>query len=94
VGDVIANYDHLLMHVDDPVKVMKNEEPTEVEPVPPEGIRNPRIEIMIIPGWRIVGDHWRPSLVVIVVDHRRIWVFGGSLRLGLSIFIGRLGYSL
>jgi hypothetical protein len=65
----------MLVHNDDPVEVVENKEPWEIEPGEPEGRRNPGIKIVVIPGWRVVSNHRWPLIVVVVVNDRRISVF-------------------
>ncbi len=57
------------------IEIVQNEESWEKEPRVPEGIGNPRIQIAIIVGRRIIANDWRTFLVVIIVDvgRRHIW---------------------
>ncbi len=68
---------------DDPVEIVQNEKSREDESGAPEWIHNPVIQIIIIPGRRIVSNHRGTFLVVVVVYY-------GGVRLGLvfSILIG------
>ena len=62
------------------VKIMQAEEAREEESTPPERIRNPGVEIIIIRRWRIVCDYRRAFLIIIVAYHSRI-------RLGLILTV-------
>ena len=52
------------------VKIVEDEEPWEPEPRIPKWIRNPGIQVIIIPGRRIVTNNWGALIVVIVIDGR------------------------
>src|SRR5512138_1467509 len=66
-----------------PVKIVQHEESGKPEIKPPERIRNPAVEVVVI-GWRcVVGDHWWSFDAVIVIDYRRIWIRFGIFRHGL-----------
>jgi hypothetical protein len=65
---------------DTPVEIMETEEPREPKPTKPERIRNPSIEVVIIPGRWIVSDNGRALIVVIVVNRRWFVILGIVLR--------------
>ena len=51
----------------DKIEIGQDEESGEEEPGEPERIRNPAVQVVIIPGRRIVGDHrWTLFIVIIV----------------------------
>jgi hypothetical protein len=75
----------VVMAHNDNVKVVQDEESREEEPCTPERIRNPAIQVVIIPGRRIVGDNRRPFVIVIVVDFLRLNVFATCGRLTLCV---------
>ncbi len=50
------------------MKVVKDVESGEPETGAPEGIRDPRVHVRVIPGRRIVSDDGRPIIVVVVVN--------------------------
>jgi hypothetical protein len=70
------------------VKIVQDEESREEEPGTPERIRNPAIQVVIIPGRRIVGDNRRPFVIVIVVDFLRLNVFATRGGLTLCVLLG------
>ena len=74
----------MVMAMDGPVKVVQDEEPREPEPRTPEGIRDPRIQITVIRGRRIVGDNGWTLFIVIMVDH-----FGIGI---LPVILNRFGF--
>jgi len=51
------------------MKVIEDVEPREPEAPPPERRRNPSIQVVVVPGWRIVGNHGRTDALVIILDH-------------------------
>ena len=65
---------------DESVKIMQAEEAREEKSAPPERIRDPVIHIVIIPRRRVVSDHRRTFLIVIIVYRR-------GIRLGLVFSI-------
>ena len=69
----------------DNVKVVQDEESREKEPGTPERIRNPAIEVVIIPGRKIAGDNRGPFVIVIVVDFLRLNVFAACGGLTLCV---------
>ena len=62
------------------VKIAKDEESREPEPCIPEWIRDPGIQVVIIPGRRIVANNWGALIVVIIIDDRWFIVFRVILR--------------
>ena len=73
---------------DENVKIVQDEESREEEPGTPERIRNPVIQVVIIPGRSIVGDNRRPFVIVIIVDFLRLNVFGARGGLTLRVLLG------
>jgi hypothetical protein len=53
------------------VEVAEAKVPAKMESAVPEWIRNPRVEIIIIPGGWIIGDYRRSIVVIVVIDHSR-----------------------
>jgi hypothetical protein len=57
-----------MMTDNDNIKIVQDEEAGQEATGPPEGIRDPSVQVVIIPRRRIVGDHRRPFVIVIVVN--------------------------
>jgi len=76
----------------DLMKIPEDEKPGEKVPPTPKGIGNPGIEVVVVLGRRVVGDHRRSLGVVVVVDDRGvIGLLDVSIRLlprGLLACIG------
>ena len=58
-----------VVSVNGPVEVVENKESGEPETGPPEGVRDPRVHVIVIPGRRVVSDDGRPFIVVVVVNY-------------------------
>jgi hypothetical protein len=65
------------------VEVVQDEEAVEVEPVPPEWIGDPGVQVIIIPRRRVVTNNRGTFLIVIVIYNLR-----AHLRLAFSIRAG------
>jgi hypothetical protein len=63
---MVADYPSSSMHKNESVEVVQTEEPREPESRTPEWIRNPGIQVIIIPGWRIVSHNGWTLIVVII----------------------------
>ena len=72
VDEVVRDEMAMAANEDDPVKVVQNKKPGEEESRVPEWIRDPGVQVVIIPRRRVVGDDRRTFLIVIVVYYR--WV--------------------
>jgi hypothetical protein len=70
------------------VKIIQDEKTGEEEPGAPEWVRDPSIEVVVIPGRGIVGDDGRTFGVVILVNFRRRKVFTFRRRWILSVLLG------
>jgi hypothetical protein len=70
----------VMMTHDDKAKIGEDEKPGKKEPRAPEWIRDPIIQVVVVPGRGIVGDDWWALLIVIVVYYR-------GVRLGLVFSI-------
>jgi hypothetical protein len=68
---------------DSPVKIMQDEEPVKMEPIPPEWIGDPGVQVVIIPRRRVVGNNRGTFFVIIVIYNLR-----AHLRLAFSIRAG------
>jgi len=66
---MIGNEARPTVSVNGPVEVVENEESGEPETGVPEGIRDPRVHVIVIPGRRVVSDDGRPFIVVVVVNY-------------------------
>jgi len=51
------------------MEVVEDEESGEPEAGGPEWVRDPCIHVIVIPGRRIVSDHWGTLIVIIVVNY-------------------------
>jgi len=88
IEHVIADYALFVVDHDNPVEIMEDEISGEVEPGVPKRRRDPGVHIIIIPRWRIVGDHRRTFTVIVVIDHGRVGVLGvASWRFGARVLI-------
>jgi hypothetical protein len=67
IEEVIADHALTMTNPDHPVEVVQGEEPGEEEAGIPEWIRNPGVQIIIIPWRRIVCDNRWAFLIVIVI---------------------------
>jgi len=54
------------------IKVYQDKEPRKPEIGPPEGIRNPGIQVCVIGRWSIIGNHRRSLIVIIIIFDRRV----------------------
>lgn len=69
VAIVIGNEARPTVSVNGPVEIVEDEESGEPETGPPERVRDPRVQVIVIPGRRVVSDNGRPFTVVIVVNY-------------------------
>jgi hypothetical protein len=69
VAIMIGNEARPTVSVNGPVEVVENEESGEPETGPPEGVRDPRVHVIVIPRRRVVSDDGRPLVVVVVVNY-------------------------
>jgi hypothetical protein len=88
IKNVIADHKPMMANEDDSVKIMQTEEAREEKSTRPERIRNPGIQVVIVPRRRIVCDNRGAFLIVVVVYCRRV-------RLGLvfSVLAGTAGHN-
>lgn len=71
VDHVVAEYHGSSIYESNPMEVVQTEESWEPESRIPEWIRNPGIQVIIIPGWGIVSNNRWTLIVVIIVDDLR-----------------------
>jgi hypothetical protein len=85
---VVGDDKWFLMEEHMTVKIMENEEPGTVKTRTPERIRNPGIQVPIRRRGRIVGNHRRPIVIIIIVNNLggRIRDVVISLRLGTFVY--------
>jgi hypothetical protein len=76
IGNVVADHKDLPVEKDMPVEITQDEESGETEPIIPEGVWNPGIQVIIGRGWRIVGNHRGAIIIIVVVDNLRAWISG------------------
>ena len=69
VAIMIGNEVRPTVSVNGPVEVVENEESGEPETGAPEGVRDPRVHVIVIPGRRVVSNDRRPFIVVVVVNY-------------------------
>ncbi len=67
VAIVVGNEAGPAVSVNGPVKVVKDKESREPETGGPEGVRDPRVHVGVIPGRRVIRDDGRSFAVVVVV---------------------------
>jgi hypothetical protein len=72
VAIMIGNEARPTVSVNGPVEIVENEESGEPETGAPEGVRDPRVHVIVIPGRRVVSDDGRPFIVVVVVNYIRV----------------------
>lgn len=72
VDEVVRDEMAMAANEDDPVKVVQNKKPGEEESRVPEWIRDPGVQVVIIPGRRIVSDNRRTFFIVIIVYYHGI----------------------
>ena len=84
---MIGNPNVVTADKDSPMEVVQTEEAGEEKSPPPEWERNPSIEVIIVPGRRVIGDYRRTFIIIVVVYYRRI-----RLRLIFSILPRAAGY--
>jgi hypothetical protein len=65
---MVADANGFLLHDDDFVEIVKNKKPAVKESAIPERIRDPRIEVGIVPWRRVISDHRWPITVIIAAD--------------------------
>ena len=89
IEEVIGDPKMMVMKApDDNVKIVQDEESRKEEPGTPERIRNPVIQVVIVPGRSIVGDNRRPFVIVIVIDFLRLNVFATCGGLAVRVLAG------
>ena len=75
VGDPVMIIMAVMGMVTHTIKVVENVVTGEEEPGPIEWVRNPAVEVGIIPWRRIIGDHRRAFLIIVIINYRRLNVF-------------------
>jgi hypothetical protein len=70
------------------MKIVQDEKAREEETRTPEGIRHPCVQVVVIPGRRIISNHWRTFIIVVLVNYWRRNVFSARR---WSIFCVLLG---
>jgi len=86
---VVGDHEGSIMEVPMPVEIMEDEEAGKMESPTPERIRNPGVQIIIGLRRRVIGDHRRARINIIVVDHLGARVGDVKTIRGLAIFVGR-----
>ena len=72
VAIMIGNEARPTVSVNGSVEIVEDEESGEPETGVPEGVRDPRVHVVVIPGGRVVSDDGRPLIVVIVANYIRV----------------------
>lgn len=88
VDEMIRDQMVMMTYEYDSMKITQAEEAREEESAPPERIRDPVIQVVIVPWRRVVGDYRRAFVIVIIVYHRGI-----GLGLILSILARAAGHN-
>ncbi len=68
VRNVIGDHRPMLVDDGDPTEVVEDKEPSEPEAKAAESIRDPCVQGSVVRRRRIVGNHWGPLVVVVVVN--------------------------
>ncbi len=84
---VVGDHEGSLVEENMPVEIMEDEEAGKVETRTPERIRNPSVQVIIRSRRRIIGNHRRPRINIIVVDHLGTGIGDGPILLRLAIFV-------
>ena len=82
IDKVIADKMLMAIEEDNPVEIMQAEETRKEESAPPEWKWDPSIEIVVVPGRRIISNHGWTFLIIITVNYRWIRV---ALWLGVRV---------
>ncbi len=85
IGDPVMM---VMMAHKDEVEIRQDEEPREEEPGAPERIRNPVIQIIIVPWRRIVRYNRWPFLIIIIVNFLWLNVFAACRGLIFRVLAG------
>jgi hypothetical protein len=84
IGNVVGDHKGMVMEKYMPMKIMQDKEPGKKEPRTPERIRNPRIQVIIRLGRRVIGNYRRTLIIIIVVNNLR----GRSRRVIICLLSG------
>ena len=76
-----------VMMPDIDIEIVQDEEPREEESRAPEWIRDPGVEVVVIPGRWVISDDRRTFLIVVVVDDRGLNVLATCWRLTLCVLV-------
>lgn len=68
----------LVMTVHLHIEITQDVEAREPEVRPPKRIRRPCVKICVVRRRRIISDHWRTFVIIVVADFRRIGISGRS----------------
>lgn len=85
---VVGDHEGSLMEENMPVEIMEDEEAGKVEPRTPERIGNPGVQVIIRLRRRVIGNHRRAGIIIIIVDHLGPRIGDGKTFRGLAIFVG------
>jgi hypothetical protein len=85
---MVGDHEGSLMEETMPVKIMEDEEAGKVKPRTPERIRNPGVQVIIRLRRRVIGNHRRAGIIIIIVDHLGARIGDGKTFRGLAIFVG------
>ena len=72
VAIMIGNEMRPTVSVNGSVEIVENEESGEPKTGVPEGVRDPRVHVIVIRGRRIISDDGRPLIIVIVANCIRV----------------------
>jgi hypothetical protein len=65
------------------MEVVENIEPRKVVAGAPEWTGHPRVEIVIVGWWKVIGNHRRSFRIVVIVEDRGFRIFRSC---GISVF--------
>jgi hypothetical protein len=85
---VVGDHEGSFMEENMPVEIMEDEEAGKVEPRTPERIGNPGVQVIIRLRRRVIGNHRRPRIIIIIVDHLGARIGDGKTFRRLAIFVG------
>jgi hypothetical protein len=91
VSPVIGDDTGMPISMNTSMEIMENKVPREIKPGVPEWARDPGVQVMIIPGRRIIGDDGRAFGIVIIIDFGGCRVLRGCWGWTFAILIRSFG---
>jgi hypothetical protein len=87
VSPVIGDDVVMSMPMNVSMEIMENKVPREIEPGVPEWAGDPGVQVIIIPGRRVIGDDRRAFGIVIIIDFGGCRVLRGSRGWAFTVLI-------